>query len=95
MIPAELEHSYQSMQQRWYELVQAEQRGASSQDLERLYDLYLHAVERYNRAIEADQLDHQEPDAEMSESSQAFVSEQTPPKRTASSTRGGRRRKAS
>ncbi|GER88199.1 hypothetical protein KDW_23610 [Dictyobacter vulcani] len=49
MIPAELEHAHQAMEQRWYELVQAEQQGASVQDLERRYERYLRAVEDYNR----------------------------------------------
>lgn len=49
MIPAELEHAHQVMEQRWYELVQAEQQGASVQDLERRYERYLRAVEDYNR----------------------------------------------
>jgi hypothetical protein len=95
MTPAELEHSRQSMQQRWYELVQAEQRGVSSQELERMYDLYLHAVEQHNRSTEAYQLAHQEPDAEVSESSQAFVSHPAAPAKATSSTQGGRKRKAS
>jgi hypothetical protein len=95
MSPAELKHSRQSMQQRWYELVQADQRGDAPQELERMYDLYLQAVERYNRSAEADQLNYQELDAGMSESSQAFVSQPSPPTRTDSSTRGGRKRKAS
>lgn len=95
MTPAELEHSRQSMQQRWYELVQAEQRGASSQELERMYNLYIHAAEEYNRHTEADQLSHQGPDAEMSGSSQAYVSHPVPSAKASPSPRGGRKRKAS
>jgi hypothetical protein len=53
MTSAELEHSYRSMQTCWYELVQAETGGVSLQDLERLYDFYLQAVEKYNRCVEA------------------------------------------
>jgi hypothetical protein len=71
MTPAELEHSRRSMQNWWYELVQAEARGASLQDLERVYGLYLRAVETYNHCAEACLLDHQETDATEMESSQA------------------------
>jgi len=60
MIPAELEHSRQSMQKCWYDLVQAEKCGVSVQDLERMYGLYLQAVEKYNCCVNADQ---QEADA--------------------------------
>ncbi len=61
MTLAELEHSRQSMQKCWYELVQAEKCGVPLQDLERLYGLYLRAVETYNHCVEASQLDQQEP----------------------------------
>ncbi|GCE26869.1 hypothetical protein KDA_23530 [Dictyobacter alpinus] len=49
MTPAELERAHQSIEQKWYELVQAEQQGASVQDLERKYEKYLRAVDDYNR----------------------------------------------
>ncbi|GCE05225.1 hypothetical protein [Dictyobacter aurantiacus] len=53
MSPAELEHAHQCMQQRWYELVQAEQQGAPVRDLERLYEKYIDAVEIYNRGSQS------------------------------------------
>ncbi len=36
------------MRQKWYDLVMAEQQGASMQVLERMYNLYMLAVEEYN-----------------------------------------------
>ncbi|GAC1365247.1 MAG: hypothetical protein PVS3B1_20380 [Ktedonobacteraceae bacterium] len=49
MTLAELECAERCMQQKWYELVRAEQQGASRRALERLYSLYMLAVEEYNR----------------------------------------------
>ncbi len=48
-----LEHAQQRMQQKWYDLVMAEQSGASMQVLERMYNAYMLAVEEYNRCLEA------------------------------------------
>ena len=45
MAPTELEYAEQRMQQRWYDLVMAEQRGAGTAVLERLYRAYLLAVD--------------------------------------------------
>jgi len=42
-------NAQQRMEQHWYALVQAEQQGASPQMLENLYDMYIQAVEHYNR----------------------------------------------
>lgn len=39
------------MEQRWYALVQAEQRGASQETLERLYRAYVDAVALYNCTV--------------------------------------------
>lgn len=36
-------------QQRWYELVMAEQRGASIPELQRMYHSYIRSLEEYNR----------------------------------------------
>jgi hypothetical protein len=47
--PVKLEYAEQRMKQRWYELVMAEQRGASEQELEDLYATYMQALEEYNR----------------------------------------------
>ena len=46
---AQLEHAQQRMEQKWYNLVTAEQRGESMQMLERLYNSYVLAMEEYKR----------------------------------------------
>ena len=55
MISKELEYAERRMQQKWYDLVMAEQQGASVQTLERLYTAYMLAVEEYNRCVGVDQ----------------------------------------
>jgi hypothetical protein len=45
----ELEHAQKRMQQKWHDLVMAEQQGASIPALERMYNAYMLAVEEYNR----------------------------------------------
>ena len=47
-----LEDAEQRMQQKWYELVQADLQGAPALTLERLYNAYMLAVESYNRCVE-------------------------------------------
>lgn len=49
MTLVQLEHAQKRMQQKWYELVMAEQRGTPMQVLERLYSSYVLAMEEYNR----------------------------------------------
>ena len=49
MTLAQLEHAQKRMEQKWYELVMAEQHGASVQVLERMYNSYVLAMEEYNR----------------------------------------------
>ena len=49
MAATQLERAGQRMQQRWYDLVKAEQNGAAVPVLERLYTFYMLAVEEYNR----------------------------------------------
>lgn len=49
MTPTELEHAEKRMQQKWYDLVMAEQKGAAVPALERMYNAYMLAVEDYNR----------------------------------------------
>ena len=49
MTLAQLEHAQKRMQQKWYELVMAEQRGTPIQVLERMYSSYVLAMEEYNR----------------------------------------------
>ena len=56
----ELEYAQRRMQQKWYDLVTAEQQGATVPLLERLYTAYILAVEQYNRCIEEDQRDTQQ-----------------------------------
>jgi hypothetical protein len=50
---AQLEHAQQRMEQKWYNLVTAEQRGEAMPVLERLYNSYVLAMEEYNRCSEA------------------------------------------
>ena len=47
------------MQQKWYELVIAEQSGAAMPTLERLYNSYVLAMEEYNRSSDEYQQEHQ------------------------------------
>ena len=54
----QLERAQQRMEQKWYNLVTAEQRGESVQALERLYNAYVLAMEEYNRCMEASQPVH-------------------------------------
>ncbi|MBO0780218.1 MAG: hypothetical protein J2P37_15445 [Ktedonobacteraceae bacterium] len=49
MSSTQLEYAEQRMQQKWYDLAMAEQQGASTQVLERLYNAYMLAVEEFNR----------------------------------------------
>ena len=60
MTPAELECAERRTKQKWYELVTAEQQGASMQVLERLHGLYMLAVEEYNRCSAAYEQEQQE-----------------------------------
>jgi hypothetical protein len=59
MTSAELEQLERRMKQKWHELVLAEQQGASIQVLERMYNMYMLAVEEYNRCSNDHQ--HEEP----------------------------------
>jgi DNA-binding transcriptional regulator YbjK len=54
-----LEYAEKRMKQRWYDLVMAEQRGATEQVLEDLYSSYMQALEEYNRCSEAYQRESQ------------------------------------
>ncbi|HEY7414474.1 MAG TPA: hypothetical protein VH593_04725 [Ktedonobacteraceae bacterium] len=51
-----LENAEQRMRQRWYDLVMAEQQGASTQVLERMYNAYIKAVDEYNRLVATPQM---------------------------------------
>ncbi len=54
----QLNYAEKRMQQKWYELVMAEQQGAAVPVLERMYSAYVLAMEEYNRCTE-----QQEPQA--------------------------------
>lgn len=45
----QLDYAEKRMQQKWYELVMAEQQGAAIPTLERMYSSYVLAMEEYNR----------------------------------------------
>lgn len=49
MTSAQLEYAQKRMQEKWYALAMAEQRGAAVPVLERLYNAYVLAMEEYNR----------------------------------------------
>ena len=51
MTPSEITSSEQRMQQKWHDLIMAEQKGASMPILEQMYNAYLVAVEEYNRSL--------------------------------------------
>ena len=53
MTSTPLAHAEKRMQQRWYELVMAEQNGTAEQVLERMYNAYIRAVDEYNRRLAA------------------------------------------
>ena len=48
MTLAQLEYAQERMQQKWYELAMAEQRGVALPVLERMYNAYVLAMEEYN-----------------------------------------------
>lgn len=55
MASKELEFAEKRMQQKWYDLVMAEQQGAAVQVLERMYNSYVLAVEVYNHCLADEQ----------------------------------------
>ncbi len=48
----ELEYAQKRMQQKWFDLAMAEQRGAAVPVLERMYNAYVLAMEEFNRRSE-------------------------------------------
>ncbi len=58
MTAVELEYAEKRMRQKWHDLVMEEQRGASMQLLERMFNAYMLAVEEYNRCLEHVQPQH-------------------------------------
>lgn len=87
MTPKELEFAERRMQQKWYDLVMAEQQGASLPVLENMYNSYILAVEVYNRCSEALQREDQPP--------QPATVPTAVPARTSTTRSSGRKRKAS
>lgn len=63
MTLAQLEHAQKRMQQKWYELAMAEQRGVAVAILERMYNAYVLAMEEYNRCSAEYQREHQDESA--------------------------------
>ena len=62
MTPTELERAEKRMQQKWYDLAMAEQKGVAVQVLERMYNAYMLAVEEYNRcSAEYQHEQHEQP----------------------------------
>ena len=60
MTPTELEYAEKRMQQKWYDLAMAEEKGATVPVLERMFNAYMLAVEEYNRCSAENQREHQE-----------------------------------
>jgi hypothetical protein len=48
MSRTQLERAEERMEQKWYDFVMADQQGAPTPNLERLYTAYMLAVEEYN-----------------------------------------------
>jgi len=63
MTLAQLEHAQKRMQQKWYDLAMAEQRGVAVVVLERMYNAYVLAMEEYNRCSAEYQREHQDESA--------------------------------
>lgn len=59
MTLAQVEYAEKRMQQQWHELVMAEQAGATLEELEQMYDLYILLVQEYNACSEAYQCQRQ------------------------------------
>ena len=53
MTLAQVEYAEQRMKQQWHDLVMAEQAGASLEELEQMYDLYILLAQEYNACSEA------------------------------------------
>jgi len=66
MTSTQLEYAEKRMQQKWHDLIMAEQKGASKPVLERMYNAYMLAVEDYNRCSAAASLEQEEQTAAIS-----------------------------
>ena len=59
MVQRDIEYAEKRMRQKWHDLVMEEQKGASMQVLERMFNAYMLALEEYNRCVEVLQHDEQ------------------------------------
>jgi len=89
MTSTELEYAEKRMQQKWYDLVMAEQQGGSVPVLERMYNAYILAVEEYNRCSAEYQRQQQEQPIPVPVKKQKGVTSES------TSRTGGRKKKAS
>ncbi len=71
MTLAQLESAQKRMQQKWYDLAMAEQRGVALPVLERMYNAYVLAMEEYNRRSEEYQREIQVENGESGESGES------------------------
>lgn len=93
MTTTELEYAEKRMRQKWYDLMMAEQQGATRPVLERMYNAYILAVEEYNRCS-ARASTEAPVSPEPAEQAMPLSSQRTIPT-TPSAHTGRRRRKAS
>lgn len=63
MSRVQLERAEERMEQKWYDFVTADQQGAATPNLERLYNAYMLAVEEYNHCREVSEQQQQQQDA--------------------------------
>jgi len=59
MVHRDIEYAEKRMRQKWHDLVMEEQKGASMQVLERMFNAYMLALEEYNRCVEVVQQDNE------------------------------------
>ena len=71
MTLAQLESAQKRMQQKWYDLAMAEQRGVALPVLERMYNAYVLAMEEYNRRSEEYQREIQVENGESGENGES------------------------
>ena len=71
MTLVQLESAQKRMQQKWYDLAMAEQRGVALPVLERMYNTYVLAMEEYNRRCEEYQREIQVESGESGENGES------------------------
>lgn len=57
MMHRDIEYAEKRMRQKWHDLVIEEQKGASMQVLERMFNAYMLSLEEYNRCVEVAEQD--------------------------------------